>query len=32
VEFSGAKGAGPGRFNAAGMCVNCRCAVLPRVI
>ena len=31
VEFSGAKGAGPGRFKAAGMCVNCRCAVLPRV-
>lgn len=32
VEFAGAKGAGPGRFSEAGMCVNCRCAVVPVVV
>lgn len=29
VEFSGDKGKGPGRFSEAGMCVNCRCTVIP---
>ena len=30
-QFSGAKGMGPGEFSAAGMCVNCRCTVIPVV-
>lgn len=29
--FAGQKGAGPGEFSAAGMCVNCRCTVIPVV-
>lgn len=31
VEFGGDKGKGPGRFSEAGMCVNCRCAIVPVV-
>lgn len=30
-EFAGVKGAGPGEFLQAGMCVNCRCTVVPVV-
>ena len=30
-EYAGAKGAGPGEFSSAGMCVNCRCTVVPVV-
>jgi HK97 family phage portal protein len=30
-EFAGAKGTGPGEFLQAGMCVNCRCTVIPVV-
>jgi len=30
-EFAGTKGAGPGEFSSAGMCVNCRCTVVPVV-
>jgi HK97 family phage portal protein len=30
-EYTGAKGMGPGEFSSAGMCVNCRCTVVPVV-
>jgi HK97 family phage portal protein len=30
-EYTGAKGLGPGEFSSAGMCVNCRCTVVPVV-
>lgn len=30
-EYTGAKGAGPGEFSSAGMCINCRCTVVPVV-
>jgi HK97 family phage portal protein len=30
-EYAGKKGSGPGDFDAAGMCVNCRCTTIPKV-
>jgi len=30
-DYAGKKGSGPGDFDAAGMCVNCRCTTIPKV-